>query len=168
MRMNHWATALGGAIACVACAGSQAVEQQVVEPQPEIAVVTQQSSALNNAREVVRRQIEEATVRRKENGGDRREGAPIYGALDDDSTATHEFAVAEAGPKSFYMACDADCNDIDIRVMDARGGVVSDTLGIQEEFVGFNARTAESYRVQVTMRSCYANPCVYGLQLFRR
>ena len=136
-------------------------------PIPEIAAITQEGSVSDEPRAVVRRQIDRRVAWMESGDRGRRDGSPIEGALDDDSSATHDFVVTEAGRRSFYLACDADCVDMDIVVLDLRGRVLNDTSMIQEDVVDFEAASAGSYRVRVRMTGCQANPCYYGLQLFR-
>jgi len=114
----------------------------------------------------VQRRLEAAATRLVETFAYRRLGSPFYGALDDDSTASHTLVVSDTGRTTLWVACDRDCDDVELAVFDDAGAEVTPRDEIQEEGVSFRARRPGTYRVVVLMKSCKANPCYYGVQAF--
>jgi hypothetical protein len=65
--------------------------------------------------------------------------------------------------------CDEDCNDIDLRLYDENDNLIdSDTSSDDKPVVVVSPRWSGEYRLRVTMARCSANPCYYGVGLFRR
>lgn len=69
-------------------------------------------------------------------------------------------------PYAFIGACDDDCNNVDIELIDMRtGGVVaSDMLADDFPVVHFTPPANGSYMVRLIMQNCSAAPCFAGMR----
>ena len=63
-------------------------------------------------------------------------------------------------------ACDADCSNVDIELIDSRGGVVAHDM-LDDDFPVVEYRPAENgtYYARLLMQSCTRAPCYAGLRL---
>lgn len=94
---------------------------------------------------------------------------PVFGSLDRGARATHNMTVAGGTNYVIFGACDNDCTDVDIKILDARGNVIMQDIAVDDRPVLlFTARNSGKYRVEVIMASCSASPCRYGVQLMAR
>ena len=84
-------------------------------------------------------------------------------------TRVSEEVVLEAGVRYFVIGrCDADCSDVDLRVMDGADAVVgTDQADDDYPAVSFVTRTGGTYRAEVHMTACTADPCAYGVAVYR-
>ena len=65
-------------------------------------------------------------------------------------------------------ACDADCKDLDLWVRGPDGAVVAQDSGEDDVPVArFSAPATGEYRLEILMATCEAEPCAYGLELYR-
>ncbi len=66
-------------------------------------------------------------------------------------------------------ACDNDCTDIDVKILNEDGGVVQeDTKDDDPPIVVFTPKVSASYKVEVKMYTCSEEPCYFGFGIFRR
>jgi hypothetical protein len=66
-------------------------------------------------------------------------------------------------------ACDADCADLDLQILDASGNViVQDVLVDDRPVVTFTANTNGQFTVVATMVQCSAEPCYFGFGLMTK
>ena len=66
-------------------------------------------------------------------------------------------------------ACDADCTDLDIQILDAAGNViVQDVLVDDRPVVTFTANANGQFTVVATMVLCSAEPCFFGFGLMTK
>jgi hypothetical protein len=65
--------------------------------------------------------------------------------------------------------CDEDCSDIDLRLYDEDGNLVtSDTQSDSVPYMTVTPRWSAKFRVKVTMIQCSSSPCYYGVGIFGR
>jgi hypothetical protein len=104
------------------------------------------------------------------NQGYRRNAAgPVFGSLDHGARAAHTVTVSGGTNYVLFGACDSDCADVDLKILDANGNTVIQANELDEILMLlFTARSSEKYRVEVIMTSCSVNPCRYGVQLMAR
>jgi serine protease Do len=80
-----------------------------------------------------------------------------------------ELFSVEAGARYFLLArCDNDCSNLDVGMMDDHGRLVAkDDAPDDIPTVAFTARASGDYRAVITMTACSAEPCAYGVALYR-
>ncbi len=102
-------------------------------------------------------------------GFSRNAAGPVFGSLDRGARATHTLTVAGGTSYVLFGACDNDCTDVDLKILDANGNTIMQDIAVDDRPVLlFTARSSGKYRVEVIMASCSANPCRYGVQLMAR
>jgi len=83
-------------------------------------------------------------------------------SLNDDGNATFNMPVVAGQRYAVLGACDGDCTDLDIKVLDPRGATVTQDAATDDlPTAYFEATQTGNYRLQVTMYQCNSNPCYY-------
>jgi hypothetical protein len=92
----------------------------------------------------------------------------IYtGALANGATTTVELALDAGTAYAIMGACDTDCSDLDLVLMDPAGAkVAEDVLDDDIPVVAVEPTRSGTYRVTVAMAACSEEPCRYGLGVF--
>ncbi|NIR42651.1 MAG: hypothetical protein GWN99_02065 [Gemmatimonadetes bacterium] len=96
-------------------------------------------------------------------------GSAHTGALNHE--ASDDFKLVLQGGWSYFLvgACDADCPDIDLRLLDASGREVGrDFQDDAFPIVEASPTGTGDYSVHVYMASCTREPCYYGVGIFAR
>lgn len=65
-------------------------------------------------------------------------------------------------------ACDKDCADLDIEILDGSEVVTRDVLDDDAPVVSFSPKASGSLRVKVTMAKCSDAPCFFGFGIFQK
>ncbi len=80
-----------------------------------------------------------------------------------------ELAVKLTGGKSYKLvgACDGDCKDMDIQIVDLNGQEV-DRDELDDDFPIVHVPQSGNYTVRVIMASCSASPCAYGVRAYAK
>ncbi|MBX7119173.1 MAG: hypothetical protein K1X31_09280 [Gemmatimonadaceae bacterium] len=65
-------------------------------------------------------------------------------------------------------ACDKDCSDVDIEVIDGSETIARDVLADDAPIVSFSPKTSGQLRIKVTMVKCSDEPCFFGFGLFQK
>jgi hypothetical protein len=84
-------------------------------------------------------------------------------------SATEAFTVTLSGGSDYFFfgACDNDCSDLDLTLFDAAGNQVATDIETDDTPVVHVAPSRNgTYRVRITMASCSAEPCRYGVGIF--
>lgn len=69
-------------------------------------------------------------------------------------------------PYTLVGACDADCSNVDIELIDSRGGVIaSDMLPDDYPVVNYQPTEAGTYYARLLMQACTRAPCYTGMRL---
>lgn len=69
----------------------------------------------------------------------------------------------------FVSVCDQDCSDVDLRLYDENGRLIDADVAYDDTpVVGVTPRWTGQFTVEVSMASCRANYCYYGIGLFQR
>ena len=77
-----------------------------------------------------------------------------------------QFALHANTEYRFLGVCDVDCSNVDIEVIDGRGGVVaSDMLPDDYPVVSFTPPTDGTYYARLLMQSCTRAPCYAALRV---
>ncbi|HEX6912383.1 MAG TPA: hypothetical protein VF142_18405 [Longimicrobium sp.] len=94
----------------------------------------------------------------------------IYtGALDDGESELVELDLAVGREYQIMGACDEDCTDLDLTLLDGSGNVIdSDLLDDDYPVVSAVVSRSGTFRVRVSMANCTSEPCRYGIGVFGR
>lgn len=89
------------------------------------------------------------------------------GSLDEGAEEPIRFDL-KAGIEYYVMgACDNDCSDLDLILLDSNGSEIdSDLLEDDAPIVGVTPTRAASYSATVRMVTCSAEPCRYGVGIW--
>ena len=69
-------------------------------------------------------------------------------------------------PYTLVGACDADCSNVDIELIDSRGGVIaSDMLPDDYPVVSYTSAEGGTYYARLLMQACTRAPCYTGMRL---
>jgi hypothetical protein len=83
---------------------------------------------------------------------------------------TNEFVTVRLDIGTAYAlmgACDTDCSDLDLTLYDPAGNQVSQDVEMDDfPIVSVTPTRTGTYRVKVTMATCSAEPCRYGVGVF--
>lgn len=84
------------------------------------------------------------------------------------SGASDSWSFTLPGGTSYKIVgvCDNDCKDLDIRVSIGDAVVAEDVLDDDVPIVNFTAKSETRYSVRVTMATCTADPCFWGIGVF--
>ena len=64
-------------------------------------------------------------------------------------------------------ACDTDCSDLDFVLYDSRGNQIDQDVELDDvPIVSVTPSRTATFRVKVTMATCSAEPCRYGIGVF--
>jgi hypothetical protein len=92
----------------------------------------------------------------------------IIGRMNDDINDSWTLNFEKGMTYKIYGACDRDCKDLDIEVLDGSDVIVKDILVDDQPVVTFQPKTSGSLRVKVTMVDCSDNPCFFGFAIFQK
>ena len=66
------------------------------------------------------------------------------------------------------VACDKDCSDLDIEIIDGSETLTRDVLDDDAPVVSFSPKASGTLRVKVTMAKCSDAPCFFGFGIFQK
>ena len=93
----------------------------------------------------------------------------LIGKLDEDETDTWTMPLDGGNEYIIIGACDGDCGDLDIVILDENDDEVArDTATDDVPVVELDLKDGGMYQIQVTMYSCSIEPCYFGLGIFYR
>lgn len=92
----------------------------------------------------------------------------IIGRMNDDVNDSWTLNFEKGMTYKVYGACDRDCKDLDIEILDGSDVIVKDILVDDQPVVTFQPKTSGSLRVKVTMVDCSDNPCFFGFAIFQK
>lgn len=93
-------------------------------------------------------------------------GMPHYGALQDGGEDRIPFRIRAGINHVFYGVCDADCDDLDLLLLDRNGDMLaSDVLPDDVPIVEYTPGADMQVTVVVRMANCDIAPCAYGVAL---
>ena len=89
------------------------------------------------------------------------------GQLDEDGEESVTFDLGRGQTYMIMGVCDADCSDLDLVLYDGDGDEVDSDLELDDvPIVSVSVDRADSYRVDVTMAACSAEPCRFGIGVY--
>ncbi|MES1156583.1 MAG: hypothetical protein ABUL73_02280 [Alphaproteobacteria bacterium] len=123
----------------------------------------------NNYQTVVRSELDDtgkATVA----AGFAKLGEDFIGPVTLDSDGHREVIHLDAGRSYVFQgACDQDCSDVDMELLDPRGDkVIDDTKSDDRPNLHFDATRAGDYTVRIWLAACRTEPCYVGLRSYAR
>lgn len=92
----------------------------------------------------------------------------IIGRMNDDASDSWTFTLSKGTEYKIVGACDKDCDDLDVEVLEDGNSIEKDVLTDDHPVVGFSAKKTVVYTIKVTMASCKADPCFFGFALFQK
>lgn len=97
-------------------------------------------------------------------------GDDVFAPLELDSDGHREPYDLIAGRNYVFVgACDHDCDDVDMEILDPNGRqVASDLASDDRPVVGVTPPRSGAYTVRIWLASCNVEPCYVGLRSFRR
>jgi hypothetical protein len=92
----------------------------------------------------------------------------IYtGSLDNGAGEVVELQLEAGTAYAIMGACDTDCSDLDLVLLDPAGAEVAEDVADDDyPVVAVQPERSGTYRVQVAMAACSEEPCRYGLGVF--
>jgi hypothetical protein len=119
--------------------------------------------------EVVKSELDDAGQTQTANGY-MEFGHDVIGPATLEGDGKRESYMLEAGRAYVFTgACDQDCNDADMEILDAEGQqVASDVAPDDRPVVGITPPRAGQYTVRIWLSNCSQQPCYVGFRSFRR
>jgi hypothetical protein len=92
----------------------------------------------------------------------------IYmGRLDDDDDDAITFDLLRGQTYMIMGVCDTDCSDLDLTLYDGDGDEVDSDLATDDvPIVSVTTDRADTYRVEISMAECSAEPCRFGVGVY--
>ena len=92
----------------------------------------------------------------------------IVGRMNDDVNDSWTLNFEKGMTYKIVGACDRDCKDLDIEVLDGSESITKDVLADDAPVVSFQPKASGSLRIKVTMAECSDNPCFFGFAIFQK
>ena len=93
----------------------------------------------------------------------------LYGDLDSSDDETFQVELQSGRPYTILGACDDDCEDMDLFLMDRNGNeLASDTEVDSFPLVSITPSYTGTFQVRVKMYDCTLEPCFYSVGVYRR
>lgn len=93
----------------------------------------------------------------------------VVGRLRSGATDAWNLYFESGGHYVITGACDTDCSDLDLAVLDANGKtLIEDTATDDYPVVEFRPTASGQYTVEVEMYACSVEPCYFGFARFRQ
>ncbi len=92
----------------------------------------------------------------------------IIGRMDEDASDSWTFSLTAGMTYRIVGACDGDCSDLDIEVLDGTTSIAKDVLADDIPVVTFRAAKSTRYTVKVIMAACSSEPCFFGIGIFQK
>ncbi len=91
----------------------------------------------------------------------------LIGKLDEEETDTWTMTLYGGNDYLIIGACDGDCGDLDITVLDEYDNTIArDTETDDVPVVQLDLEEQGRYQIRVKMYSCSVEPCYFGLGIF--
>lgn len=132
------------------------------------ALVSSVAQAQDRYEEVVRAELRRVG-QTSENSGYHLTTDIFMGRLDDDATTNQNVSLESGQDYAIWGVCDQDCTDIDLTLYDDDGNQVDQDIQTDDKpLVRVTPRRNGRYRIKVSMATCSANPCRYGVGVWSR
>jgi hypothetical protein len=123
------------------------------------------ASAQGSAPSTVRQQLE-IEARRFQQRGYSLVRPVIEGDLDDRQQDTIRVTLG-GGSFAVDAACDQDCVDLDMKIIDDSGDVVATLADYEDPVLQLDTTRTAEYRIILSL-TCRMDPCRYGIAIFAR
>lgn len=90
----------------------------------------------------------------------------VIGRMSNGSSDSWSFTLPGGNSYKIVGVCDNDCEDLDLRVSIGDEMVTEDVLDDDVPIVNFSAKNETRYSVKVSMVTCKADPCFWGIAVF--
>jgi hypothetical protein len=91
----------------------------------------------------------------------------IIGRLNDGEEETWTINLFAGNTYRITGACDGDCQDIDLVLLNSDGSELDSDLLVDDiPILNYTVKTAGSYSIRVIMAQCKEDPCYFGLGVF--
>lgn len=90
----------------------------------------------------------------------------IIGRMDDDASDSWTLTLTGGMTYQIIGACDADCSDLDIEVMEGEKVITRDVLVDDVPIVTFSVASTTAIKIKVIMAACSSEPCFFGIGIF--
>jgi hypothetical protein len=133
-----------------------------------VSLIASSAHAQDQWERVVRSQLQQVGAASERNGYTM--ATEVYqGRLDDDATTSLNVTLQAGKDYILWGVCDQDCSDIDLVIYDSDGDEVDSDLQTDDKpLLRVVPQSNGRYRVKVSMVSCSANPCRYGVGLWSK
>lgn len=133
------------------------------------ACATGGGSGAAQATSTVNRLLASASNLARSHGYTQAASRPATGALNNGNSTNVGVTLNAGGQYLLVGVCDGDCSDMDLRLSSPGGNTIAqDVANDDTPVLQFTAPTTGEYNVRVMMARCSANPCYYGVSLYRR
>ncbi len=126
---------------------------------------TAQDQQTNPHVEIVIQQIAQRVPLMAQNGYPNYELIGIN-AINNGASQTINYTANDAQDVVFVGVCDGDCSNLDMRIRSGQRVIGEDVLADDVPVVQVQSGS-RPFDVEVIMTACSANPCVYGVAVFR-
>lgn len=92
----------------------------------------------------------------------------VISRMGDSETYSWELSVTSGMTYAIYGACDSDCSDLDLDLLDGTTSVDSDYLEDDFPVVTFTATKSGMFTIKVIMAACGSEPCYFGIGIFQK
>ena len=92
----------------------------------------------------------------------------IVGRMNDDVNDSWTLNFEKGMSYKIVGACDRDCKDLDIEILDGSDVITKDILVDDAPVVSFQPKASGSLRIKVSMVDCSDNPCFFGFAIFQK
>jgi hypothetical protein len=93
----------------------------------------------------------------------------FMGSLDDDASESLNIPLDGGTQYVLVGKCDQDCTDLDLTIYDPDGKKITEDIQDDDTPVlQLTPRSDGRYRVKVTMPTCSADPCRYGVGVWAK
>lgn len=144
------------------------MKRAVVSALLGVTLIATTASAQDQWERVVRQQLQQVGAASERNGYTMASDV-FQGRLDDDGSTSLNVTLQAGKDYVLWGVCDQDCSDIDLVIYDSDGDEVDSDLQTDDKPL---LRVVPSrngrYRIKVSMVSCSANPCRYGVGLWSK
>jgi hypothetical protein len=93
----------------------------------------------------------------------------LYGDLDSSENKTFQIELRSGRSYAILGACDDDCEDMDLFLMDRGGNALEADADVDSfPLISFTSSYTGSYQVRAEMFACSVEPCFYSIGVYRR
>lgn len=116
----------------------------------------------------LRAQISQADAAARSEGF-RRVMGPEMDALGDGASERYTLQLQAGRDYVIHGVCDADCSDLDLKILDENGRMISEDASTDDQpVVTVTPRWTGRFELEVAMFACAEAPCYYAVSVYER